>query len=116
MVLVLSNSVTKYTVFPVRRNVYSITIEVGNALFGRFSGAIEPAKTACAVVLRVRRVSVKDLSSAEEKRKVKKKKKAHHKTMKVPFNEIKLPGLEREYGSGKCVSLSSTMRRYLGLY
>lgn len=36
--------------------------------------------------------------------------------MEVPFNEIKLPGLEGEYGSEKCVSLSSTMRRYLGFY
>ena len=50
------------------------------------------------------------------KRKGKLKKKAHHKTMEVPFNEIKLPGLEGEYGSEKCVSLSSTMRRYLGFY
>ena len=114
MVLVLSNSVTKYTVFPVRRNVCSITIEVGNALFGRFWGAIEPAKNACAVALRVRRVPVKDSSSAEEKRQVKKK--AHHKTMEAPFNKIKLPGLEGEYGSEKCVSLSSTMRLYLGFY
>ena len=34
--------------------------------------------------------------------------------MKVQFNEIKLPVLQREYGSVKFVSLSSTIRRYMG--
>ena len=36
--------------------------------------------------------------------------------MKVQLNEFKLPGFKREHGRGKCVSLSSTMRRYLGLH
>ena len=43
-------------------------------------------------------------------------KKTHDKTMKVQLYEIKLPGLGREYGSGKCVSCSSTGKSYLGLY
>ena len=72
MILVLSNSVTKYTVFPVAPNFCSTSIEVGNALFGRFSGGIEPAKNASAAVLKVRRLPVKDSSSAKEKRQVEK--------------------------------------------
>ena len=72
MVLVSSNSVTKYTVFPVCPNFCSTTTEVVNALFGRFWGAIKPAKNACAEALRVRRLPVKDSSSAEEKRQVEK--------------------------------------------
>ena len=73
MVLVLSNSVTKYTVFPVSSNFCSTTIEVGNALFGRFSGGFSPAKNSRAFLLRARRLPVKDSFSAEEKKQFQKK-------------------------------------------